>query len=556
MTLPMTCKKIWSISLLILFLVPLTTSAGSPTSLYDRFVPDAVQVVPTPPPIHAFLLDRKAILSPRQDEGDQAGDNGNGDQSPSQPDGPQVSDGEGQDEPPSEDSESPEPSSPTDEVAVESPSSTNSDTNGGEGEGGDLGLPEPQGNGMATVIVTVTPIVTVWPDQETETVTKSYRLNPAKTPIPLSDKMGMIMPNPWSKMYTELNYTFGFVDAVARPAPTAGGWLRVVQPLLIFPNYTVAVFPSYGTDDPTSAQAVPVGSDGLCGAAAGNWPFAFPFQFLVPGWYMFVVNQTFMQVNVTASNQCTHPILRQESFFSTQTFSIAPRPTGQAPPLSPTSDFTVFADVSTSLPGDLPIDPHAASKGEKLAIALGVTGALLGLALIISIMWWVRKKRKMDREALAFSRLSQKDQEAFIRENPDSFLNPNHPRYTAKNGYSHNEPPAPPGTMAYALWWSQQMWNNQLMMRQHPLGWNAYGGAQGAYQPAPHMSYMGGKPPPATALGAGTGGGAGGGPVPVWSTRQPQAAGYTGQPGYGVGSMAAQGYGTGAMYGQRYGYGP
>ncbi|WVQ95337.1 hypothetical protein IAU59_002433 [Kwoniella sp. CBS 9459] len=545
---PMACSIAWSISIPVLIFLLLLgaplTSADLSTSLHNV-------AAPAPPHPQYSTLYRKSYISPRQDEaGTQEGQDGT-EQPTESGDTPEVAPVESQDQNSEQDQPSPETfeslvPSPTEEVAVES---STTDTVDGQ----DLGLPEAQGDGVETIIVTVTPIVTVWPDQESETVTvtTSHRLNPAKTPIPLSDKMGMIMPNPWSDMYTELNYTFGFVDAVARPAPTAGGWLRVVQPLLIFPNYTVAVFPSFGTDDPTSVEAVPVGSDGLCGATAGNWPFAFPFQFIIPGWYMFVVNQTFMQVNVTSSNQCTHPILQQESFFSTQTFSIAPRPTGQAPPLSPDSAYTVFAEVSTNLPGDLPIDPHAATKGEKLAIALGVAGALLGLALIILIMWWVRKKRKMDREALAFSRLSQKDQEAFLRDNPDSFLNPNHPRYTAKNGYSRNEPPAPPGTMAYALWWSQQMWNNQLMMRQHPLGWGSYP-AQAAYQPAPQMAYTG---QPGTAVAAAAVGN--GGPVPVWSTRQPQAGAYASQHGYmggPVGGQQGYGYGTTGMNGQ--GQGP
>ncbi|WVW80573.1 hypothetical protein I302_102559 [Kwoniella bestiolae CBS 10118] len=324
---------------------------------------------------------------------------------------------------------------------------------------------------METVTVTITPVTTVYPDeqQETETITKSYKLTPATTPIPLADKMGLIMPNPWSHLYTGLNYSFGFVDPVPRPAPTAGGWLRVVQPLLVFPNYTVAVFPSIGTEDPTSVDAVPVGSDGLCGATAENYAVAWPFIFLQHGWYMFVVNQTYMQVNVTSNNQCTFPILQQESFFATQTFSIGSAPTYSPGPVAPSSGYTVFAEVSTHTPSDLPIDPHHASRGEKLAIALGVTGAILGIAIIIAVMWFIRKKRKMERESLAFSRLSQKDQEAFLRDNPNSFLNPNHPRYTAKNGgYGNTGPPAPPGTMAYAIWWSQQMWNNQMANFHNP----------------------------------------------------------------------------------------
>ena len=76
-------------------------------------------------------------------------------------------------------------------------------------------------------------------------------LHTAKTPIPLAATMGLVMPNPWSKLYAGesmllppqlivgVTYEFGFVDAVEKPAPTIGGWLRLVQPLLVFPNYTV-----------------------------------------------------------------------------------------------------------------------------------------------------------------------------------------------------------------------------------------------------------------------------------------------------------------------------
>ncbi|WWC92444.1 uncharacterized protein L201_007402 [Kwoniella dendrophila CBS 6074] len=339
---------------------------------------------------------------------------------------------------------------------------------------------------VETITVTITPITTIYEDEQpTETVTKTYKLTPATTPIPLADKMGLIMPNPWSHLYTGLNYSFGFVDPVPRPAPTAGGWIRVVQPLLVFPNYTVAVFPSVGTDDPTSVQAVPVGSDGLCGATADNYAPSWPFMFPEHGWYMFVINQTYMQVNVTSNNQCTFPLLQQESFFATQTFSIGQAPTYTPGPVSPSSAYTVFADVSTHTPSDLPIDKHHASKGEKLAIGLGIVGAILGIAIIIAVMWFIKKKRIMEREALAFSRLSQKDKEAFLRENPNSFLNPNHPRYTARNGFNGNGPPAPPGTMAYAMWWSQQMWNNQMGHTYNP----AWGGAA-QYNPTPQMAQM------------------------------------------------------------------
>lgn len=162
---------------------------------------------------------------------------------------------------------------------------------------------------------TLTPATTVQDVQEdatsTASSTASYRLETATKPIPLAATIGLIMPDPWQSIYvgkicyhpraghvmelcsdlmtTGENYSFGFVDAVPRPAPTIGGWLRQVQPLLIMPDYKVGlrataltkcrhhneqgtradhqvdIFPSTGTADPESAAAVPFGSDGLCG---------------------------------------------------------------------------------------------------------------------------------------------------------------------------------------------------------------------------------------------------------------------------------------------------
>lgn len=41
--------------------------------------------------------------------------------------------------------------------------------------------------------------------------------------------------------------------------------MREVVPLIIMSNYTVDVLPSSGSGDPTSVEAIPVGSSGLCG---------------------------------------------------------------------------------------------------------------------------------------------------------------------------------------------------------------------------------------------------------------------------------------------------
>lgn len=85
------------------------------------------------------------------------------------------------------------------------------------------------------------------------------------SPVPLAQTIGLIMPNPWQKIYvgetllivcqytysdsdlycelivyTEMEYRLGFVDAVKRPAPTIGGWMRQVTPILVLPDYSVS----------------------------------------------------------------------------------------------------------------------------------------------------------------------------------------------------------------------------------------------------------------------------------------------------------------------------
>lgn len=169
-------------------------------------------------------------------------------------------------------------------------------------------------------------------------------LTVADKPIPLAATMGLIMPNPWSKLYagkmsgalTEelmlgVNYSFGFVDAVQRPAPTIGGWIRHVQPLLVFPNYTVSshyrlsevLADNRSTSSPVPGQhrlerrtqshkvAVVYAGEPLASitavqltprATAENWAISYPFRFETPGWYMFVVNQTWLQPTVVCNS--------------------------------------------------------------------------------------------------------------------------------------------------------------------------------------------------------------------------------------------------------------
>lgn len=69
---------------------------------------------------------------------------------------------------------------------------------------------------------------------------------------------------------------------------------------------------------------------------------------------------------------------------------------------------------------------------------------------------------------LAFSRLPAADQAAFIRENPDSWLNTHRRQGTG--------PPAPPGTMAYAQWyWQQVMASWQVQAQLQTQGFPGHG---------------------------------------------------------------------------------
>ncbi|RSH87029.1 hypothetical protein EHS25_003517 [Saitozyma podzolica] len=180
----------------------------------------------------------------------------------------------------------------------------------------------------------------------------------AVSTVPIPATIGLVMPDPYQSAYVGLNYTFGFVDAVSRPAPTYGGWIRAVQPLLVFPDYTVNVFPRAG---PRTRRA--------------------PLRYR------------------TAAGGC-------------------------AGPADPTSAYTLFAAVSTDTPGSLPIDPEPTSDKQKLAVGLGVAGGVIALVLMGVTMLFVRKKRRMEAEALAFARLKPDEQAAFLAENPQSWLNP------------------------------------------------------------------------------------------------------------------------------------
>lgn len=127
---------------------------------------------------------------------------------------------------------------------------------------------------------------------------------------------------------------------------------------------------------------------------------------------MLILNQTFLQPSIVrprpvkrspqSDHTCRNPIVSQDTFFATQSFSVAPRPTdnlnGFAVPLA----YTVFADVSKQMPGELPIDPQATTPHERLAVGLGVTAGIIGLVGIFATVLWLRKQRRRKAEVSDF----------------------------------------------------------------------------------------------------------------------------------------------------------
>ena len=129
---------------------------------------------------------------------------------------------------------------------------------------------------------------------------------------------------------------------------------------------------------------------------------------------MFILNQTFSKPTVvsnfrardpqkpadTQSNDhtCQAPILSQDTFFATQSFSVGPSPTANLTGYATQAAYTVFADVSTETPGNLPIDPQAMTSHEKVAVGLGVTAGILAAIGVVATIWWLRRKRRFEAE--------------------------------------------------------------------------------------------------------------------------------------------------------------
>lgn len=148
---------------------------------------------------------------------------------------------------------------------------------------------------------------------------------------------------------------------------------------------------------------------------AENYAISYPFVFENPGWYMFILNQTLFKPTVvstslprsqtqTASDPqsddhtCQAPIISQDTFFATQSFSVGPAPTENLTGWATQSAYTVFADVSAETPGTLPIDPQAMTPHERVAVGLGVTAGILAAIGVIVTIWWLRRKRRHEAE--------------------------------------------------------------------------------------------------------------------------------------------------------------
>jgi hypothetical protein len=101
----------------------------------------------------------------------------------------------------------------------------------------------------------------------------------------------------------------------------------------------------------------------------------------------------------------------------------------------------------------------------------------------------------------AFNRLSETAKAEFLADNPDSRLNPNHPRNirdprTAPGINFANRPPAPPGTMAYQQWYWDTLMRSQAGQEQ--MQYNQVGNEQMYQDQGMGMGqdqYNGGMPP-------------------------------------------------------------
>lgn len=100
----------------------------------------------------------------------------------------------------------------------------------------------------------------------------------------------------------------------------------------------------------------------------------------------------------SGDHTCQAPIISQDTFFATQSFSVGPAPTQNLTGWASLPAYTVFADVSAETPGTLPIDPQAMTPHERVAVGLGVTAGILAAIGVVVTILWLRRKRRYEAE--------------------------------------------------------------------------------------------------------------------------------------------------------------
>ena len=96
----------------------------------------------------------------------------------------------------------------------------------------------------------------------------------------------------------------------------------------------------------------------------------------------------------SSEHTCQNPMISQDTFFATQSFSVLPQPTDNLHGFASPSAYTVFADVSRKMPGRLPIDPQKMTPHEKLAVGLGVAAGILAFLGMVAAIIILRKRRR------------------------------------------------------------------------------------------------------------------------------------------------------------------
>ncbi|KLT45928.1 hypothetical protein CC85DRAFT_282071 [Cutaneotrichosporon oleaginosum] len=276
------------------------------------------------------------------------------------------------------------------------------------------------------------PTTPVAPPTSTAARTSWYTPTPTPMPtalsaastVPISPSMGLVLPRafPYDHIYVGA-YKLGWLEVAPANPPIVGGWMRMVSPAVVLPDYSVHMLNVTGSEDPRDPHFYPV-ADPMCGSYAVTARVnTYDYTFTRTGWHMLVVNQTWMRPTITNNGTCQLPLVDTQSFFATALISIAPLPT--VPPVPrPTGAHTTWLKLSTELPWSLPPPPKWGRREQiaaGLVIGLSVTAALVGVLLMLR----VKRRRFLNAERHAFNHMRPELQEEFLRDNPQSALNPN-----------------------------------------------------------------------------------------------------------------------------------